>query len=136
MIKKGLYFALGVFAVITLTVVYYKFNPAKYGLFPKCPFYLITGLNCPGCGSQRAFYCLLHGNFAAALHYNLLLVLSIPFLGIHLYYKIRSALLKKDFRWAVIYHPLTPKIIFAIVVVFWITRNIPAYPFNILAANH
>jgi Protein of unknown function (DUF2752) len=133
--KKSLYFALTILGIILISVIYYKFNPAKYRFFPKCPFHLLTGFDCPGCGSQRAFYCLLHGDLKQAAKYNVLLVISIPFLLIHFFYKLKSLLLKKDLRWNLIYHPLTPKIIFVVVIVFWIVRNIPAYPFSYLSAG-
>lgn len=58
-------------------VVYSLFDPAE-NLFPKCPFYVITGLKCPGCGSQRAIHQLLHFNILEAIRYNAFLVISIP----------------------------------------------------------
>jgi hypothetical protein len=134
--KKNLYFALLISILIVIAVVYYQFNPAKYRFFPKCPFYMITGFDCPGCGSQRAIYCLLHGNLKEAIRYNLLLVISIPFLAIHFSYKLRSAILKKDLRWNIVYHPLTPKIIFVVVMLFWLMRNIPVHPFDYLSARN
>ena len=73
MMKKGI----GLLAI--LTVVYFVFDPAGNRWFPKCPFLWLTGLKCPGCGSQRAVHNLLHGELAAAFGYNALLVVSIPF---------------------------------------------------------
>ncbi len=35
-----------------------------------CPFYLLTGLPCPGCGLTRSFICLGHGRLAESLHWN------------------------------------------------------------------
>ncbi|HZY38727.1 MAG TPA: DUF2752 domain-containing protein [Mucilaginibacter sp.] len=135
LIKKRLYFALTFIGVVAFAIIYYRFNPAKYSFFPKCPFHSLTGLDCPGCGSQRAFYFLLHGNIPAALSENVLLVASIPFLLVHFFYKVKSVVLQKDCRWGVIYHPLTPKIIFVLVVVFGIVRNIPGHPFSYLSAG-
>jgi hypothetical protein len=60
----------------------YLFNPANGG-FPVCPFRALTGLLCPGCGSQRALHDLLHGNVTEAFRYNALLVASIPLLAVH-----------------------------------------------------
>ena len=40
-----------------------------------CPFYELTGLFCPGCGSGRAARALLHGELTAALGYNALFTL-------------------------------------------------------------
>ena len=131
--KRLLYFAAIIISIVGLASVYYLFNPAKYGFFPKCPFYTLTGFYCPGCGSQRALYFLLHGNIKDAIRENILMIISIPFLLIHFFFKGKSLVLNKDLRWGVIYHPLTPKIILAIVIFFWITRNIPYHPFNYLS---
>lgn len=53
---------------------------------PLCPFKLITGLNCPGCGLTRAFVLAFHGQWAASFHMHLwgiplafLALLQIPY---------------------------------------------------------
>ena len=60
-------------------ILYYVFNPSSDSWFFKCPFHLITGLQCPGCGSQRAIHCLLHGDMMEALRFNAFIVVIIPF---------------------------------------------------------
>jgi len=35
-----------------------------------CPFKLILGLPCPGCGMTRSVVTLLHGDLAASLHFH------------------------------------------------------------------
>lgn len=62
-------------------LIIYKFNPSLYWFMPKCPFKLITGFNCPGCGIQRAIYEMLHGNFIEAIKYNYYLLYSGPYLA-------------------------------------------------------
>src|SRR5467141_5185253 len=54
----------------------FLFNPASPAnqFFPKCPFRMITGWQCPGCGSTRALYQLLHLNPIAAFKLNPLLM--------------------------------------------------------------
>jgi len=131
---RKLYAVLGLVGIISLSWLYYSFNPQAYSFFPQCPFYKFTGFDCPGCGSQRAIYCVLHGQILKAIHLNLLLVISMPFLLIHFGYKLRSVIEKKDIRWNVLYHPLTPKIIFVVVISFWILRNLPQYPFLLFKA--
>ena len=37
--------------LIVLGTIYFVFNPSKTALFPQCPFLLLTGFRCPGCGS-------------------------------------------------------------------------------------
>jgi len=107
--------------------LYSSYNPEKYQFFPKCPVFLLTGYQCPGCGSQRAFYHLFHGNIATAFKYNPLMLLLVPYVlsGIYLEYmanktnpriiRIRNLLFGK---WAILLLALT-------IVLFTIIRNIP-----------
>lgn len=53
------------------------------GLYPRCPFKMLTGLSCPGCGTQRALHALLSGDPAGALRYNAALI---PFILLALLY--------------------------------------------------
>ena len=72
-------FWLVVFGVLGL--IYWKFNPVQFDdFFPKCPFLWLTGLKCPGCGSQRAVHFLLNLDFQQAFHFQPLMVLSLPYL--------------------------------------------------------
>ena len=65
---------LAVPAAAVLVLVYMR---GDLGL--QCPFYALTGLYCPGCGSGRAVYALLHGRLAASFRYQpLLYLLGVP----------------------------------------------------------
>ena len=105
-------------------IIYYRFNPAASAVFPKCPFLLITGLKCPGCGSQRAIHALLHFDFGGAFGHNALLLISLPYIALLLvgymirYARPQSAFFLRIQRTAIIWT------YFALVVVFWISRNI------------
>lgn len=59
-------------------LIFFAFDPTKVAIFPQCMFHQVTGLDCPGCGAQRALHQLLHGNFIAALRLNAMFVLSLP----------------------------------------------------------
>ena len=74
--KKG-YFI--IFIILAGGLVFYIIDPARYVFVPKCPFKLLTGLSCPGCGFQRALHAFLHGNWIEALQYNWFLIASIPY---------------------------------------------------------
>lgn len=63
-------------ALAMLTLV----DPAQSVWVPKCPFKLLTGLQCPGCGGQRAAHALLQGDIVGALRYNWFLVYAGPYL--------------------------------------------------------
>ena len=54
-------------------------DPVRGGILPGCPFHALTGLYCPGCGSCRALHQLLSGHVGAAISYNLLTILALPF---------------------------------------------------------
>lgn len=69
---------LSALAVVAGLAVLYLFPPSRYNFYPRCPFYTSTHLLCPGCGSTRALYELLHLNVAGAWHYNALFTLSLP----------------------------------------------------------
>ncbi|RDC54710.1 DUF2752 domain-containing protein [Pedobacter chinensis] len=127
-------YTLGLIIFIALSMVYYKFNPEVYNFFPECPFHKLFNLDCPGCGSQRAIHSLLHGDIIQAANYNLLLVMSLPVLIIHFFFKVASYLTKEDHDLKIWYSPVTPKIIFTIVILFWIARNLPYQLFKYLAA--
>ena len=71
----------GLVAAAVLLAGYYLLGPES-GVYPRCLFRQVTGLECPGCGSQRAIHALLHGRVAEAWSYNALLLVEIPLIGL------------------------------------------------------
>ena len=47
-----------------------------------CPFYMATGLLCPGCGVSRMCLALLRGDWAGAWRANPFLVILLPILAV------------------------------------------------------
>ncbi|MCF6168182.1 DUF2752 domain-containing protein [Lutibacter sp.] len=119
---------------IVLAFLFFYVNPNNVNFFPKCPLYVTTGIYCPGCGSQRATHQLLHLNILGVLQQNILYFFGVLLIGYHLIVISLNLFFKKHI-YNYIYHPKTPIIILIIVIVFWILRNIPYYPFNLLAPN-
>ncbi len=66
--------------MLAALAVVYHFSPSQYSFYPRCLFYATTHWLCPGCGSTRALYYLLHGDWRAALHYNAMFTLLAPVL--------------------------------------------------------
>jgi hypothetical protein len=105
------------------TAVLFLFDPSQSAFYPFCLFHRTTGLLCPGCGSLRALHHLLHGRLGTALHYNVLLISSLPWLA---WFGARVA-------WARIHHepapvPIRPSWLwaaFVVLVIFSILRNFP-----------
>jgi hypothetical protein len=54
-----------------------------------CPFNLLTGLPCPGCGSTRAFLALMSGDLERAIAYNSLLFIA-PIILVAMYFFFRN----------------------------------------------
>lgn len=109
-------------AALLLITVYFMFNPSGSAMFPKCPFLVLTGLECPGCGSQRAVHSLLHLDIVSAFRYNALLVVSIPAVMVYLYAEINRK--RKPALYATLHKGIVIWSIFAIVVIWWIARNL------------
>lgn len=133
MFKKIKWFAI-IFGGLSLVLFYFFINPNEANFFPECPLYYTTGIYCPGCGSQRATHQLLNFNVFGVLQKNVLYFISLLILGYHLTVLGINALFKKNI-YNYVNHPKTPLVILGIIVIFWILRNIPYYPFNLLAPN-
>lgn len=89
----------------------YFFNPSDFKFFPRCPFLILTGYQCPGCGTLRGIHALLNLRFMDAMKLNPLMVASIPLIIVLLINK-KIAL-----------HQWTPRVVFIIVILWWIFRN-------------
>jgi Protein of unknown function (DUF2752) len=117
--KKGLMVAV----IIFIIYIYATINPATH-YFPRCPLLVITGFKCPGCGSQRALYCMLHGQWRQAFLYNPLLLICLPYIIIGLL-KEYTTIFKGSFvfiqKW---YGYWASIILFVVVIAYFILRNI------------
>jgi len=108
----------------------FTFEPGKTGFFPACPFRMLTGFACPGCGSTRGLHRLLHGDIVSAMEFNPLMVLSLPFLLYALVRYTGAAVSCRPLQ----RHNLDAKYIwmlFGVIMSFWIFRNTRFYPFPI-----
>lgn len=59
-------------------VVVYIFDPSAVGFYPRCPFFVLSGWKCPGCGILRSLHCLSHGHFVEAWRFNPAIIVSLP----------------------------------------------------------
>ena len=100
-------------------------DPNRSGHYPTCPFLLITGYYCPGCGSLRAIHALAHGRPLEALDRNPLLVAVLPFLLAAYLGWARRRIWERPRTWLA-----PPAVIWGLLVVliaFWVLRNLPAF---------
>lgn len=77
LLNRRVVILLGITATIVAGVLYFALDPAAHP-FPRCPVLTLTGLQCPGCGSQRALHALLHGHVGLAWGLNPMLFVALP----------------------------------------------------------
>lgn len=121
--------------LLLLMIVYFFVDARNSSIFPRCIFYSITGLYCPGCGSQRAFSSLLHGDLWQAINYNSLFIVCLPLLLYSFIIAVINVFRKEKLIQKIFYSTFFVKVLLAVVVLFWIVRNLPFYPFNLLAPH-
>jgi len=117
---------------IGIALVYVFINPSEVDFLPKCPLFATTGIYCPGCGSQRATHQLLNFNLFGVINQNILYAAGLLLFIYHGTTLVLNKFFKQNF-YNYIYHRKTPIIILIFIILFWIFRNIPVYPFNLLA---
>lgn len=120
---KYLYFS-AAGAILILGLVYFCHNPADSAWFPKCPFLAVTGLQCPGCGSQRAVHALLHLRVGEAFAHNPLLVMAVPYLAAALVFRRASVQMRFPKMRAFLFGQTAIFVVLAVVLLFWVLRNV------------
>jgi hypothetical protein len=120
--RSRLYTTLGTGALFAGALTYIGLvDPHRPGgVFPACPFKLLTGWNCPACGGLRMTHDLLHGDLAAAVVDNVFLLVGLPTL-------LAWILLRRHQHRPVLTAPAVVLIVVA--TVSWtVARNMPGFP--------
>ncbi len=102
-------------------------DPARGGLYPRCPSRLLLGIDCPMCGGLRGTHDLLHGDVAGALDHNLLLPAYLVGGAVLLAFYVlpltgRAVPTVRLPRWALIGAV-------AVLVAFTVARNLPGFDY-------
>ncbi|CAM4152075.1 hypothetical protein MB901379_00612 [Mycobacterium basiliense] len=101
------------------------------GPLPVCPTKALLGIDCPGCGSLRMLYSLMHGNLLAAARFNALGLAAVVLLVWAYFVWSYGRLVGRRMRgwqrnrWAAV-------ATLSLVLVWFVVRNIPVAPFNAL----
>ncbi len=123
MSRRSIIAIVAVAAVVVAGVaIYSTFDPSASRWFPRCPFLMLTGLKCPGCGTQRAIHALLHGDVLSALRFNALLPVSIPLLLLYGYAELVRT--RKPRFYDRVNSVTAILAVLIVVIVWWIVRNI------------
>src|SRR3982074_3411132 len=103
--------------------------PTPCGPRPVCPTKALLGIDCPGCGSLRMLYSLLHGNLMAAARFNALGLVAVVLLVwaylVWTYGRMTGRRIRswQHQRWAAM-------VALSLVVIWFVVRNIPFAPFS------
>ena len=107
-----------------LLVLNYFYNPEHTSWSPKCIMLQLTGYKCPGCGSQRFAYYLMHGDIMKAISYNYYIALLSPYLLLLLSGEVIPS---RRWRQYVLTHFATKYFCLSYVALYflwWVLRNI------------
>jgi Protein of unknown function (DUF2752) len=102
-----------------------------HGPLPVCPTKALLGIDCPGCGSLRMLYSLMHGNMLAAARFNALGLVAVGLLAwayvAWVYGRVvgRRITSWQHYRWSAV-------VTLSLVVAWFVVRNIPFAPFTAL----
>lgn len=112
-------------AVLGASVLLHLRDPHRTGSWGYCPWLLLTGTYCPGCGGLRAVNDLTNGDVAAAASSNLLFVGSLPLVAFLWLRWLRD-------RWRGVYRHVSSRralvwagSFLALAVLFSVLRNLP-----------
>lgn len=101
------------------------------GPLPVCPTKALLGIDCPGCGSARMLYSLMHGNLVAAARFNALGLVAVVLLvwayAAWTYGRVTGRRVRgwQHQRWSAV-------VALLLVAAWFVVRNIPFAPFTAL----
>lgn len=121
----------GLVAALLAALLYHGGPDASW--LPGCLFHRLTGMSCPGCGMTRATHAALHGDWLQAFRFNPVGVIAFPAIGAAIGLEIFGWLRGKPLPRGLRVGPRTAWALFGVLLAFWVLRNIPSWPFTLLA---
>jgi len=132
--RLALVLALGLLGLIGFLYLSRNDPEEAGGFYPKCLFREVSGLHCAGCGGTRAAHALTKLEFGVAFRKNPLLMILLPFLAIGVAVELVAWVIGEGYRGPRVRLPGQWTWSLPVVIVgFWILRNIPGWPFELLA---
>lgn len=130
---RALWVTLGVLSLAIAAFALRQSGPSGLPWLPPCLFHRWTGLNCAGCGMTRAAHAALNGEIAQAFRFNPVGMILLPLAVFGLALEAAGWVRGKPLPFRLYLGAKTGWILVGIIVSFWILRNIPAWPFTLLA---
>lgn len=133
--KKRKYIAAAGMVILAAVLLYFYFNDPsdKENVYINCTFKNVTGWDCAGCGGQRSLHHLLHFDFREAFRYNAFLVLLAPYLAVLIFYTIRDFIYGTGYPENFWFSGKMALIFIGLIFLYTIIRNLPYFPFTLLA---
>ncbi len=117
--------------VLVCAAVWVGDPTTPHGPLPVCPTKALLGIDCPGCGSLRMLYSLLHGDLVAAARFNALgLAALVLLVWAYLAWTYGRVVGRRIRGWQ--HHHRSAAVTLALVTVWFVVRNIPFAPFTAL----
>jgi hypothetical protein len=108
-------------------------GPSGLPWLPDCTFHRLSDLHCAGCGMTRAAHATLHGRIGEAFRFNPVGMVLLPLACVGIGIEILGWVRGKPLPFRLNVGAAGAWVIVWIVVAFWILRNIPCWPFTLLA---
>lgn len=131
--SRALWVALGVLLLAISAWELRQRGPGGVPWLPHCVFHSVTGLHCPGCGMTRATFAASHGRFAEAFRYNPVGVVLFPLAMVGIGLELAGWVRGRPLPFRLHFGAWGTWTIAAVIISFWIFRNIPVWPFTLLA---
>ncbi len=108
------------------------FRPGGNYWLPGCMLHELTGFLCPGCGMTRAVDAVMHGEMNKAFRLNPVGIILLPFACMGIFVEILGRVWIRPFPFRLAIGVRSMWSVVGIVAGFWILRNLPGWPFNLL----
>ena len=108
---------------ILLALLLWRFPPDQHAFWPTCPVFRYLHVQCPGCGTTRAFAALLRGHLSEALRLNAFTTLLLPFACAFAMQEYSRYLRKQPASLNPLPHGLAQAVVI-VAAVFTIVRNV------------
>lgn len=120
--RRTFWIAALVALVVVLAVIYYFVDPMEVRWMPKCFWKMMTGTECPGCGSQRMAHALTHGDLRGAWEANAYALCMVPLICFMVWLEFFRERHPRLYRR--VYAPVAVWMLVASVLVWWVVRNL------------
>lgn len=130
---RALGVALGFLVLSWAAFSLYQRGPSGLGWMAGCTFHDLTGLNCPGCGMTRAASATLHGRIGEAFRLNPLGMILLPLACLGIGIEMLGWVRGKPLPYRLNVGARGGWVILWVVIIFWISRNLPWWPFTLLS---